>query len=139
MARFLWLQYKNTNINLNNNPCDKKGDKNRKKGDKAKLEDKDNNNTGTAGAHVGETAAYILRRPNPAFKDNELFVDVASDTIQDDGLYKFMDNYNKWDNLPNTAGVDNDTGSSHTFTAVNTSGSAKESIKLCSGIGKRHS
>ena len=33
----------------------KKGDKNKKKGDEPKSEDKDNNNTGTAGAHVGET------------------------------------------------------------------------------------
>ena len=31
-------------------------DKNRKKSDEAKSEDKDNNNTGTTGVHVGETA-----------------------------------------------------------------------------------
>ena len=31
MARFLLLQYKNKNVNPNNNPLDKKGDKNRKR------------------------------------------------------------------------------------------------------------
>ena len=38
-----------------NNPHNKKGEKNRKKGDEPKYEDKDNNIIGTAGAHVGET------------------------------------------------------------------------------------
>ena len=57
MARFILSQYKNKNVNPNNNSRDKKGDKNRKKDDEAKLEDKDNNNTGTVGADVGETAA----------------------------------------------------------------------------------
>ena len=52
MARFLLLQY---NIKTVNSPCNKKGDKNRKKGDETKSEDKDNSNTGTVGAHVGET------------------------------------------------------------------------------------
>ena len=33
----------------------KKGDKNGKKGDEPKSEDKDNNNIGTAGAHIRET------------------------------------------------------------------------------------
>ena len=52
MARCLSVMY---NIKSVNNPCNKKGDKNRKKGDEPKSEDKDNNNTGTAGAHVRET------------------------------------------------------------------------------------
>ena len=64
-------------------------------------------------------------------------VDVVSDIIEEDGFYKFMEKYNKWDNLPNTAVVDNDTGSSHTFTAVNTSGSVDESIKSDFGISER--
>ena len=55
--RFQLLQQKNKNVNLNNNPHDKKGDKNRKKGDEAKSEDKDNNNAGTAGVYIGEMAA----------------------------------------------------------------------------------
>ena len=38
-----------------NNPPDKKGDKNRNKGDEPKSEDKDNNTTGTTCAHIGET------------------------------------------------------------------------------------
>ena len=38
-----------------------------------------------------------------------------------------MDNYDKWDESPNTAGVD-DMGSSHSYTTI-TSGSANESIK----------
>ena len=54
MARCLLSQYKNKNINPNNNPCDKTEEKNGKKGDDAKSEDKDNNNTCTVDAHVGE-------------------------------------------------------------------------------------
>ena len=42
------------NIKSVNNSCNKKGDKNRKKGDEPKSKDKDYNNTSTAGAHVGE-------------------------------------------------------------------------------------
>ena len=57
MSRFLYLQYKNKNINPNNNPCDKEGDKNGKKGDEAELEHNDNNNAGTAGASFGEMTA----------------------------------------------------------------------------------
>ena len=48
--------YKNKNINPNNNSCDKKRDKNGKKGDETKSDDKDSNNTCTAGAHVREAA-----------------------------------------------------------------------------------
>ena len=66
-------------------------------------------------------------------------MDVASDTIQEDGLYKFMDNYDKWNNSPDTAIVGIDTGSSHTFTAVNTSGFTNKSIKSDFWIGKRQS
>ena len=43
------------NIKSVNNPRDKKGDKYGKKSDEPKSEDKDTKNTGTAGAHVGET------------------------------------------------------------------------------------
>lgn len=66
-------------------------------------------------------------------------MDVVSDSIEDDGLCQFMDNYNKWDDSPNTAVVDHDMESSHTFTTVNTSGSTNESIKLDFGISKRQS
>ena len=52
MARFLSSQY---NIKTVNNPRHKKRDKNGKKGHETKSEDKDNSNTGTAGAHFGET------------------------------------------------------------------------------------
>ena len=51
MARFLLLQY---NIKTVNNLCNKNGDKNRKKGDEAKSEDKDNSNTSSAGVHVSD-------------------------------------------------------------------------------------
>ena len=57
MARFISSQYKNKNINPNNNPCNKKGNKNRKQGDDTKSEGKNNTNTDTACAHVGETVA----------------------------------------------------------------------------------
>ena len=50
MARYLSSMYNIKNVN---DPRDKKGDKNGKKGDEPKSEDKDNNNTGTTGAHVG--------------------------------------------------------------------------------------
>lgn len=42
--------------NPNNYSCNKKGDKNGKKGDNAKFEYKGNINTGTAGAYVWEAA-----------------------------------------------------------------------------------
>ena len=66
-------------------------------------------------------------------------MDVVPDIIKEDGLYHFMDKYDEWDDSPNTAVVDNDTESFHTFTAVNTSGSIKEAIKSAFGIGKRQS
>ena len=91
-----------------------------------------------AGSHIIEPEC-IFHRSNPAFEDTELFVDVASDTIQEDRIYKFMDNYDKWDNPPNTAVVGIDTGSSHTFTVVNASGSVNESIKSNFWICKRQS
>ena len=53
MARYLVSMY---SIKSANNPRDKSRDKNGKKGDEPKPEDKDNNTTGTVGAHVGETA-----------------------------------------------------------------------------------
>ena len=211
MARFTLLQYDIKNVN--NNPRNKRGDKNGKKGDEAKLEDKDNNNTCNTGAHVGETttpqdsstpsnglsigahvydvtkpdvwpaqsiqdilaahpiddsiwshpnvcdisintvnstealagihtgeSTYTLHRPNPRFEDNELFVDtfVPPDSIEDNRMYQFMDSYNKWDKLLNTAGVD-DIGSFYTFMTNNTSNSADKSIKSDFGIGERQS
>ena len=51
MVRYLSLMY---NMKKVNNPRNKKGDKNGKNVDESKSEDKDNNNTGTAGAHIGE-------------------------------------------------------------------------------------
>ena len=51
MARYLSTQY---TTKTPNNPRNKKGDKNSKKGDDSKSEDKDSTNTGTAGAHVGD-------------------------------------------------------------------------------------
>ena len=51
MARYLSTQYPNKTIG---HQSDKKGDKNRKKVDDSKPENKDNNITGTAGAHIGE-------------------------------------------------------------------------------------
>ena len=53
MARYLLSTY---SIKSANNPRYKKGDKNGKKGDEPKSEDKDNNTSGTACAHIGETA-----------------------------------------------------------------------------------
>ena len=180
------------------------GDKNRMNGDEAKLEDNDNNNTGTTAAHVRETAVaqdagatsnrlsigahisdvteinvpstqfvqellaahpvvdpiwdhtysydilidtvnsveamtgghtvepeYIFRKPNPGFEYIEHIVYVSSDTIEEDWLYKFMNNYDKWDDLSNTAIVFSDKRNSHTiFTVVNTSESVYKSIKL---------
>ena len=51
MARYLLTQYNNK---ISNNPCNKRGDKNSKKGDDSKSEDSDRTTTGTAGAHVGK-------------------------------------------------------------------------------------
>ena len=51
MARYQSTQYNNK---VPNNPRDKRGDRNSKKGDHAKSEDSNTTTTGTAGAHVGE-------------------------------------------------------------------------------------
>ena len=50
-----------------------------------------------------------------------------------------MENYDKWDDLPNTASIDNDMENSHTFTTVNTSGSTNENIKSDFWIGAHQS
>ena len=63
---------------------------------------------------------------------------VPHNSNEDDEIYQFMDNYDKWDKLPNTAGI-NDMGGFHTFTADKISDSTNESIKLDFGIGKRQS
>ena len=52
MARYLSSMH---SIKSAIDPCDQKGDKNGKKGDEPKSEDKENDNTGTPDAHVGET------------------------------------------------------------------------------------
>ena len=91
-----------------------------------------------AGSHIVEPE-YVFCRPNLAFKYIKHVVDLASDPIEVDGIYKFMDNYDEWDNLPNIAIAGNDTGSSHTFIAVITNGPANKSIKSDFGIGKCHS
>ena len=49
MARYLSSMY---SIKSANNLPNKKGDKNGKEGNKPKSEDKDNNTTGTVGAHI---------------------------------------------------------------------------------------
>ena len=53
MARYLSTQYPNKNSIHQHRG--KKEDRNGKKGDRPKSEDKDNNTTGTAGAHIGDT------------------------------------------------------------------------------------
>ena len=53
MTRYLSTQYNNK---VPNNPCNKRRDRNLKKGDDGKSEDSDTTTTGTAGAHVGEVA-----------------------------------------------------------------------------------
>ena len=91
-----------------------------------------------AGIHSAEQE-YRFCNSNAGFEYTKHVVNVTSNIIEEDGLYKFMENYDKWDNLPNIAVANNDTGSSHTFRAVNTSGSVNKSIKLHFWIGKRQS
>ena len=165
--------------------CNKKGDKNIKKGDEPKSEDKDNIITGTVGAHVGgtskpkdsnapsngsSTGAHISKVKHPGARptqsvqeilathaiddtiwDHTDACDVSIDTVNsaealagshitggstytfrrsnphniihnDDVIWYdrpyFLENYNKWDKLPNTNGVE-----------VVTNDSTKESIK----------
>ena len=58
MTRLLLSQYAyRNNNNLNINPWNKKGDKNRKKGNCDKSEDKGDINTGTSSAHVEAIAS----------------------------------------------------------------------------------
>ena len=100
-----------------------------------------------AGSHITQVvdnitpgSTYTLRRHNPRFEDIKIYMDVyvPPDSSENDRIYQFMDNYDKWGKSPNTAGV-NDMGSSHTFTVDNTSDSTNESIKLKFWIGKHQS
>ena len=54
-----------------------------------------NSTENLAGSHIVGQPEQIFRRPDPAFEDIEIFVNVVSDTIQNDRLYHFLDNYNK--------------------------------------------
>ena len=79
----------------------------------------------------------ILRRPEPI----ELYtIDayVPPDSNEDEELYQFTDNYDKWGESTNIFSA-NDIGSSHTFTAVDTNDSTNEYIKSDFWIGKRQS
>ena len=51
MARYLLTQYNNK---IPNNPYNKRGNRNLKKGDDSKYEDSNSTTTGTTGVHVGE-------------------------------------------------------------------------------------
>ena len=44
-----------------------------------------------AGSHIVEPE-LIFNKPDPGFKHIEHVVDVVSVTIEEDGIYKFMDN-----------------------------------------------
>ena len=87
--------------------------------------------------NITQGSTYTLRRPNPRFEDIELFVDayVPPDSIEDDGRYQSMDNYNEWDKLLDTADV-NDMGSFRTFTADNPRDYTNESTKSDIWIGE---
>ena len=49
-----------------------------------------------AGSHIAEQE-YIFRNSNAGFEYIEHVVGVASNIIEEDGLYKFTDKYDKWD------------------------------------------
>ena len=61
MARYLSTQYNNK---VPNNPRDKKGDRNSKKGDDSKPEDSDTTTSGTAGAHIEGTTPQDSTAPS---------------------------------------------------------------------------
>ena len=63
---------------------------------------------------------------------------VPPDINEVDGLYQFMDNYDRWAESTHTFSA-NDMGRSHTFTAVDTNDSTNESIKSDFWISKRQS
>ena len=91
-----------------------------------------------AGSHiVDQLPEYILRRPD-LMKLLTIDAYVPPGSNEYNRMYQFMNNYNKWDELPNTADV-NDMGSSHTFTVDNTSDYSNESIDSDCLIGKRQS
>ena len=54
MGRYMLTQYNNK---IPNNPRDKRGDRNSKKGDDSESEDNNTTTTGTTGAHVGEVTS----------------------------------------------------------------------------------
>ena len=96
-----------------------------------------------AGTHIiqhdiTQGSTYTLCGPNPSYDLLTLDAYVPPDSSEDDRMYQCMDNYDKWDKSPNTAGV-NDMGSSHTYTGDDTSDSTNESIKSNFWIGERQS
>ena len=100
------------------------------------LNDTVNSAEAMAGSRIVEIE-YIFRNSNVGFEYIEHVVGMVSNVIEEDGLNEFIEKFDKWDDSLKPAVVDNDTGSSHTFTAVNTSGSVNESIKLDFWISKR--
>ena len=80
---------------------------------------------------------YILCRPEP-MELHTINTYVPPDSNEDDRLYQFMDNYDKWDASTNTFSA-NDMGSSHTFMTVYTNDSTNESIKSDFWIGESQS
>ena len=77
-----------------------------------------NSTEALAGIHTGEST-YTLHRPNPRFELITVDAYVPPDSSEDDKMYQFMDNYDKWGELPNTAGA-NDMESFNKFTAADT-------------------
>ena len=61
MARYLSTQYNNK---VSNNPRNKKGGRNSKKGEDSKPEDSDTTTSGTAGAHIEGTTPQDLTAPS---------------------------------------------------------------------------
>ena len=86
---------------------------------------------------VEQLPECFICRPDPM---ELLTIDayMPPDSNEDNEMYQFMDNYDKWDKSLNTVGV-NDTGSSHTFTSDNTSDSTDEYIKSDFWIEERQS
>ena len=87
------------------------------------------------GNHIAERGPdYILCR-SESTEVHAIDTYVSPDRNKDDGLYQFMDNYDKWAESTYTFSA-NDMGSFHTFMAVDTNDSTNESIKSDFWTGK---
>lgn len=99
------------------------------------LTDTVNNAEVMIGAHIRDQEYYNQQDQQYSFYNSnigstQVELELAPEIIEEDGLCKFMNQYDKLDNTPYSSVFCCDIQSSHTFTSHNKYKSRKKSIKL---------